>query len=397
VRFEWLLPRRGSARAASPRAPLSLKILRSGNTVRLVGGDVDVFVTVEGIDLPDPLDASFAAWFALPIAMQRGCDLHIEAPLDPVVAANAEKLSTIWQMWVPNRFSAVRVTGEAWHPKQGFRGDGLMLYSGGVDSTSALLSGSGGGLSHVLTIQGSDFSMAREAAFSRLLERTAPLLERLNLRRFILRTNVRRHVRALEYTHGFILAGSLFVFRDLFSKGCFAADYTPEMEMLVFPWGTNRVTNAYFAGSDFTVQTVDGGTTRTGKVRRIAEDALACSTLSLCRNDDIKPDNCGRCRKCLLTKMRFQAVAGRVPPIFRDSTLTARDVASIDLREPAAYAAFAEIEAEANRQAGHHQVPGFKAHLSAFHKRRSRRKAKGLARLLSQRRTSSAFDRNGSA
>src|SRR5262245_8279229 len=58
----------------------------------------------------DQSDASFSVWALLPLAMINGEDLHIDAEIDEAVLENATALSRIWEMWVPDRFAAVKVT-----------------------------------------------------------------------------------------------------------------------------------------------------------------------------------------------------------------------------------------------------------------------------------------------
>ena len=98
-----------------------------------------------------------------------------------------------------------------------------------------------------------------------------------------------------------------------------AADRTPAQDMVTFPWGTNHVTKAYFAGADFAMQTIFE-VSRVEKLATIAAEALGLPFLSFCRRHKVMPSNCGRCGKCVRTKAMFAAATGSVPEIYIDNT-----------------------------------------------------------------------------
>jgi len=115
---------------------LTFSITQNANSVGIHGDSLSLQFAVEGIDLPQNVDASFSVWSILPAAMAAGFNVHIEHPIDPGVAANAEQLTRIWEMWIPNRYRSVTVSGEGeWSRNRKQRFPRVDLYSGGVDST----------------------------------------------------------------------------------------------------------------------------------------------------------------------------------------------------------------------------------------------------------------------
>jgi hypothetical protein len=103
----------------------------------------------------------------------------------------------------------------------------------------------------------------------------------------------------------------------MFSFSALAADSTLAEDMATFPWGTNHVTNAYFAGSDFLVQTVGNDCKRTEKIATLVDAGIDPQWLSFCRK--AIPANCGTCGKCVRTKAMFLVAAGGIPEIFLDN------------------------------------------------------------------------------
>ncbi len=282
----------------SAREQLLFEVLHDANRVTLKSADIEICFSVEGVALPQILDATFAVWILLPLAMAKGKDLHIVGGVDPEVIGNAIRLAKIWEMWVPEKYLAVNVTcSEPWEPTNAARTRALHLFSGGIDSTFSLLQlgRHAHDVGHVLTVQGLDYAFENAEGFQGLISKTDPLLKSLNYDRVIIRTDVALAIKNLALTHGFILAGSAFLLRQLFADAVIAADYTWEQDLVVFPWGTNHVTNRYFRGSDFSLQTSSAQTSRSEKAGLIAQSTLACSSLSFCGWCDFRLHNCGTC------------------------------------------------------------------------------------------------------
>jgi hypothetical protein len=311
---------------------IAFDVIQNGNSVTLEGDELAVHFGVEGIDLPSEADANFAVWALLVAAMEGGFNLHINRPLDPLVVANAQRLTRIWEMWVPSLYRSVTVSGEGgWSRTPRDRLSRVQLYSGGCDSTFAILKHSDlRERGYVATVYGLDYrSDKREnEAFAKLLAKTDPLLEALNYQRIIIRTDANRWPQNLS--HGFTLAGCLFLLSDLFAEGTLAADLTPTQDLVAFPWGTNHITNTYFAGSDFAVRTFDAEIGRTEKLATIA-DSKGLPFLSCCRKRVALPANCGVCSKCVRTKAMLFAATGRVPEIFLNNALNARLMLNLNL------------------------------------------------------------------
>ena len=312
--LDWLTRNVGSPKSRIGET-IAFDIAQDGNEIAARGDGVEVNFAVEGIDLPPKADANFAVWGLLPWAMEGGFNLHINRPIDPLVAANAERVSQIWEMWVPNRYRSIKVSGEGgWSRGQSKRQNRVQLFSGGIDSTYSVWKNRDNG--YVATVCGVD--RTDESNIGQLIAKTDPLIEALNYRRIVIRTNAQRAPTAI--THAFTLAGGLFLLSDLFAEGTLAANSTYAEDMATFPWGTNHVTNEYLAGSDFSVRTVGADVARTDKIAAIMDAGLDPRTLSFCRKLDVMPDNCGTCRKCIRTKAMFLVSTGSIPEIFVDNS-----------------------------------------------------------------------------
>jgi 7-cyano-7-deazaguanine synthase in queuosine biosynthesis len=296
----------------------------------------------------------------LPIAMQRRQSLHIAAAVDSQVLENARKLMQVWEIWLPETFRSVDLSADA-EPPDPIRADRtdarLFFYSGGVDSTHMLVQpGVLTAGSHAVTIHGIDYKPDAHQAFADFMTKTTPLTERLALRRIIVRTNLGQITRNLALNHGFCLAGTGFLFRELFTSCHLAHDYTHAQSMLAFPWGTNYVTNAYFRGTDYKLTSMDADISRTQKVGFLATKPELLETITFCVNPSTRPENCGRCDKCVRTKAMFIVEHGSVPPIFMDSHFERHHTRSLNFNSRKEVAFFTELFARARAKGNQDQL-----------------------------------------
>jgi hypothetical protein len=308
-------------------------VAQSGNSIKIEGYGIHIYFAVEGIKLPPATDVSFAVWALLPFAIGEGFNIQINRPIDPQVATNAERLSRIWEMWVPGLYRSITVSGNGtWSRMRQTRLPRIHLYSGGVDSTFAILKHSHPQkYSYAATVFGLDYRGPVAANnFAKLIAKTAPLLEKLNYQRIIIHTNALCKPQRL--THGFTFASCLFLLSELFEEGTLTADRTPAQDLVTHPWGTNHVTNQYLTGSDFAVRTICSDASRIEKLAAISASQVALPFLSVCRRSNVLPANCGVCNKCIRTKAMLLAVTGGVPDIFIDNTLNERLMRSFELQ-----------------------------------------------------------------
>ncbi|HSF96151.1 MAG TPA: hypothetical protein VLA52_14090 [Thermohalobaculum sp.] len=278
---------------------------------------------------------------------------------------NAARLIRIWSMWMPERFAPVSLRfaelTEAVEPGQEDRD--LMLFSGGVDSSYNLLRRHDAGLKQtLLTVHGLDYKVDDAARFADLLDQTRTFIEMTGSDRLTVKTNAYTEYRKFgmrgTLTHGFILASCLFLARNDFRAGEISADYSRIQEFLVFPYGANSITNPYFTSADFRMDTACLDLTRSQKMSRLLESPEAMASLSFCKNYSARPHNCGRCTKCMRTKLMFIAECGHVPEIFRDRSVSEKLVKVIDLRKRTERAFLLDLVDAARRNDTMQLIPG---------------------------------------
>ena len=277
-----------------------------------------------------------AAIVALPVAMRLGRPLRVEAPVCPVLRTGLEGMATIWSTWRPDLFSAVPVRAPKGEETGAGRGATLMAYSGGIDSTHGLREVSrSGSRPDLLTVLGMDYRRGDPERFARLLAKTQPFRKAHSGRQFVVDSDAASIMRRFGIDSylgfGFQVFACLHLFDGSHCTGLIASDYARYQEIAVGPRGTCTATNHLFSSRQMAIRTLDTEVTRGDKVAALADDHLALSALSFCKDYAVRPDNCGVCSKCLRTKAMFYAAIGTVPPIFRDPSLDLAAMPGFDL------------------------------------------------------------------
>lgn len=338
------------------------------NRIELNTDSISIYLETTGFDIEHVSD-DLAVWMFLPIAMKCGKNLHIKGTIDPVVARNAEKLSYIWAMWVPGLYSPIKVTANHCMPTAPVqeRASEVILFSGGIDSTHAMIKrGKAGNGNLAVTVHGMDYKARDDARFESLMAKGLPLIQDLAYESASVKTNAAEYVAPLSYSHGFLLASILFLFSGHFKKGVIASDCTWEQDMLISPWGSNHVTNEYFASENFKLETAEANLSRIQKISAISAHPVALNSVSFCKNYKSRPDNCGQCTKCIRTKTMFIAELGSCPPIFHVTELTEEQVASITLEKKSDFMFFFDVVLSARANGNLEKLAGLEIKVERY-------------------------------
>ncbi|TKA96434.1 hypothetical protein FAZ78_11460 [Cereibacter changlensis] len=368
---------------------MRVEVEQSGNRVTVLAGKQTLSYEVEGVTLPELSDFSFAGWAMLPWAMLTGEDLEIDGPVDAGAMANINKFSRAWELWQPDRFRMVKASGVGTSSITLDREDAFVFYSGGLDSTDMLLQrGRCKSRMAAVTVHGFDYAPSAAAQFDGLRQMMAPLLEELNYKHIVLRVS---EMQGGDHSWALQLAGAAFLLSGLYREGFFASDYTWEQDMISFPWGLNHVTNRYLSGRNFSLSPQCEERTRVEKAEVVGRHPVAIKATSFCKRRDTRPHNCGRCSKCMRTKLMFEATLGRQPDIFLDASFDAGLVRRIDLSSKNERAFFIDLYQAARDRGTIEAIPGLQERFEKM----SRGSMQGRRRLSSFfRRFSSSLGRS---
>jgi hypothetical protein len=259
----------------------------------------------------EPRVADFALIAVLPYLMNRGSDVRILGNVTRSLMEAAEECIDVWSLWRPDRFRRVRVSATDLVSDRAPAGrEGVLAFSGGVDSTFALLANQTGLLGHRsrkvkagVLIHGFDIPISRPELFAMSCEHARHILADIGVSLSTVRTNWREDCVDWEMSHGFGVAAVLHQYHGTVPCGIFAADdaYGDEEH----PWGNSSVTNPLLSGISFPIYTCGGGYTRISKVQEIARSGPVRGHIRVCWENLGSGLNCGICEKCVRTRLMF--------------------------------------------------------------------------------------------
>lgn len=311
---------------------LTVSIEKEGSTLRLRSdiGDMRIESSAPAQDLMTR-GADFAMWYFLPLAMRLGRNLTIDGYVSDATLANAREMSFVWDLWLGGHFHPVETARTLDTPPPTDttppQGD-LLFFSGGIDSTYTLLKRKEMGLRQdILTVHGMDYGTGNESKFQHLVNATRDFRHSVSQRHLILKSDAydlyrkfRCNPKTGHVTHIFSLAGAGFL-HDRYARYGIASDMRLDQQFQASPWGSNTATNALFRSDTSHMFSLDDDVRRSQKLPLIAASELALSAVSFCKDESIRPENCGQCGKCIRTKLMFLARLGQFPPVFRDAAI----------------------------------------------------------------------------
>jgi hypothetical protein len=372
----------------SPVESIRVRISRTETRILLTTADDSIEIWTDHWRDANKVRSDFAVWLFLPVAMRTGRPLHVEGEGSQETIRNAMRISESWESWMPHHFNTVEVSFDA--PSHGYPGEtggrrSLCLYSGGVDSTHALLSRHRKGEQQtLLTVHGMDYRLEDEQKFCALKSKIAPFSRLVGDGHIFVRTNAYATYKkykvnlpgAPHVSHIFALAGCTFLFSERYEDIFIASDCRLDQQFRTPPWGSNSVTNAYFDDGRTKLGTLDDHLTRTEKMPLLLTSKEALSSVSFCNNYRMRPDNCGRCEKCMRTKLMFFVACGTVPEIFADISIPSNWHRGFDLDVEYQRVILLDILTCAKRTLRFSQVPNAQALYSAVKSPVARKAAK---------------------
>lgn len=254
-------------------------------------------------------------------AMAEGRDLRIEGGIGQRLLANIEEYMIAWCRWKPAIYRSIRILPDeirvdpptVWTPKA------VAAFSGGVDATYTVWrhhSGLAGHASRNIVacalVQGYDMPLDQDEKFAVSLRLARETLGTLGIEVVPLRSNLREEF-PLDWhdLHGAALVAALQLLKS--KAGTLLIGSSDPYDQLLLPYGSNPVTDPLLSSGTLEVVHDGCGVDRTEKIAVIADWSAGCANLRVCWKGQQVGANCGRCEKCLRTRLNF-LVNGLEPP-----------------------------------------------------------------------------------
>jgi hypothetical protein len=297
---------------------INVHAFQENNEVFLSSGDETFYFDCKGYASPDINSSDFAAWIFLPVAMVKNKTLIIHGSGTLETKKNAEKLSNIWACWLPKKYSLINIEFTSYRNLENSEGKKeLLLFSGGVDSTYAILNKHFQEKPDLLTIQGMDYKISDQDRFTKAIEKTNIIANEYADQRTTVRSNAydiyNKINIAPRLSFVFVLSSVSFLFVKKYRNVTMAADFALYQQFEELPYGSSIATDQLYDSGDFHLETFGNDVTRAEKLPSILSDNLAVKSLSLCKDKKVRPHNCGVCSKCTRTKYMMLATAGYIP------------------------------------------------------------------------------------
>jgi hypothetical protein len=261
--------------------PWNLSIEEASNGRRVVRfGDTEIFYEFDSDVRPPPVaNLDFAVIAVIFRAMKQRTNIHVRGPVSTVLLRNIEELQNAWSCWKSKAYSPIAITVEQEVDNLGVPVErkGVFAYSGGVDSSFALLR-----------------HMYGEAGRRAVKPVTAVII------------------------HGFEIPLDKSDVFGLVVRNARAASLWRRCGQI--------------GGADFEILTEGGRYTRTDRVNFISSTPDVAASLRVCWEGTMTGRNCGRCEKCIRTKLNFMA-AGKAPVCF-DRPPTLSEIVGLRVRNP---------------------------------------------------------------
>jgi len=276
-------------------------------------------------------------------AMRSGGTLTMSEPVSPRMLRNQREFQAIQRAWSfawpfgdpPLEEVEVIAPTRAADPRPP-TGRVAAFFSGGVDSFFVALEEPD--LTDLIFVRGVDIIPwllpQQEGLADRVEEKLGEAAAELGLRFHVVETNVRRLSDGLArweaYSPSPLAAIGLF-FEPLFDRVLIAGDSDYETQP---PMASALQVDRLWSTESLEIVNAAGRYSREQRLRRIAGHPVVQRTLRICWENPDGAYNCGRCRKCMLTKISLEAIGAREAVTTFDPELDLGLLESYELTQP---------------------------------------------------------------
>lgn len=330
-------------------------------SINRLNGDTQVgkkelwFQFSKSIDPPEDKDCDSYLLAVIMDAMTEGRDIIVKGSVSLGLLSNLIEYQSAWNKWLPETYSIIDIKVESARENERPLSGAICAFSGGVDSMFSVWRHSQGKNSYrsqniklCALVHGFDIPLQDTAAFINVTQRAITTLDDVGIRVIPIKTNYIEIACAnWWHSHATALVATLANFKSV-AGTCVVGSSNP-YNYLAIPWGSTPLTDYLLSSDDFIVIHDGASHTRTEKVNEISEWKVGIENLRVCWQGDLKDRNCGKCEKCIRTKLNFLASGNQIPICFDKDAATGIDFNSIVLNQDAVRVNWKQIIDHANR------------------------------------------------
>jgi hypothetical protein len=254
-----------------------------------------------------------------------GLTLHCHGAVSPSLAWQLNQFQAMWANWGPYR--PVTFSASEWrepalaHPEAG----AILAFSGGADScfTAWELTRTNHmikpvvNLDHGLFVHGFDIALTDQPGFTQALASANQQAVSIGLPLVTVTTNLRQlhdHYLNWEQSHASAIAATLALFQPSHTAALLSNTY-PYSD-LVFPWGSNPITDPLLSHAHFPLIPYGAAVDRLTKLNTLQAWPEGLTHIRVCWQPQAKGGNCGVCAKCIRYRVMFSVLGNNRPACF---------------------------------------------------------------------------------
>ena len=271
-----------------------------------------------------PITEDFLSFPAILLAIKNRSHVVVNGRVTQCCWKNTRELIDLYSTWLPDLVgtfdvSCAEVIEDAQARPTGK--NAVQAVSGGIDSTYALITTQEKhALTHGLTIHGADYGVDETTAFAGLKQHTSRICEVAGIDLITVTTDFRRLIFNWGMGHMLNLAMVCHILGPEFRTAVVAADNTPVQDIIRCPHGNCAEISRRLGGGGLAIHYEGYDAIRLEKLRAIVEDGRYLEHISICNKERSsgQNQNCGKCPKCLQTRIALQLVGGSPDGLFSE-------------------------------------------------------------------------------
>ena len=261
-------------------------------------------------------------------AMHEGRHLHIDGPVSLPLLEGLDEFVACWVLWRPDLYKRIAISAsEEVAPSLSLerRERAVAAFSGGVDGSFTFwrhhrrqAGRRSRSIQCAVLIHGFDIPLQQSAAFEVAFSQASDTLRSVETPLARLTTNWRAVASpSWQMDFGAGLTAALRNWEGSVGSALIGSD--EDYAHLVIPWGSNPISFPMLSTPSFEVVYDGAEFTRTEKVAALPDWPEALSNLRVCWANVETGKNCGKCEKCVRTKLNFLAAGLTLPEALADA------------------------------------------------------------------------------
>lgn len=246
------------------------------------------------------------------LAMRKNANITIHGSVSERLLANLTELQYIWNRWCPEIYSLVEIKVDDIRKNEVQVSGAIFAFSGGVDAQFTAYRHATGKAGYctqqpraAVLIHGFDIPVADAEGILGAANKAFETLDSIGIEFLVVKTNLKSESFKMdwEHSHGLAVAAVLSGLSKYAGTGMIGSG--EPYEALETPWGSHPMTDPLFSSGNFRMIHDGAAFSRSDKVKTLSEWSTGIKNLRVCWEGELKDSNCGKCEKCIRTRLNL--------------------------------------------------------------------------------------------